>query len=64
MVLEEWERLVRGLSPDTPVIFYQAESQPLSPDSYCDGKSVRLSQMWEGREGWRPCVLVELGATF
>ena len=59
MVLEEWREFCQELTPDMPVLFYS--SAGLEPDSYCEGIGVICSRFWDGRHGWRPCLLVELG---
>ncbi len=63
MKLRDWDKLLRSLPPETPVVFYRAGGRPLEAGDYCDGRSVAPSAVWEG-EGWSPCVLVELGETF
>ncbi len=61
MVLGDWQEIVATLSPDTPVIFYRADAETMPEDSYCDGLRVAPSSMWSSREGWQPCVTVDLG---
>lgn len=61
MVVSDLNRITDTLSPDTPVIFYNSSADSLSPDTYCDGVAIRLSELWSAREGWRPCVTVDLG---
>ena len=61
MIVGDIHKITSAISPDTPVIFYNSNASPLPSDNYCDGLSIRASQMWVGREGWVPCVLVELG---
>ena len=64
MVLGEWQGLVQRLDAQTPVIFRLQGDQPLSPDGYCEGLSVTPSRMWDRKQGWQPCLLVELGDAF
>ena len=61
MTAGEWQCLP-PIAPNTPVLFYSAGG--LAAESYCDGAQVRISRYWDGRRGWQPCVLVELGAAF
>ncbi|MBQ8682924.1 MAG: hypothetical protein IJ518_00225 [Clostridia bacterium] len=63
MKLGEWNGLVHRLPPETPVVFLCDGTKALEPGDYCDGLAVKPSEMWEG-DGWRPCVLVELGEPF
>lgn len=64
MVVGDWNNITASLSPDTPVIFYNSAEEPLPSDSYCEGLSVVPSRLWSGREGWIPCVMVELDTAF
>lgn len=64
MVVGDINKITASLSPDTPVIFYNSAAEPLSEDAYCDGVAVYPSRMWIGREGWTPCLTVELGQAF
>ena len=61
MNVADWQKITDSLSPDTPVIFYNASETPLHSDRYCEGLSVSVSRLWDAREGWLPCLLVELG---
>ncbi|MBQ9860599.1 MAG: hypothetical protein IJO76_08020 [Clostridia bacterium] len=64
MVLRDWRAVLQEMPADTPVIFcVTAENAPHFGD-YCVGRRVFPSRMWEGKEGWKPCVLVELGEAF
>ena len=63
MKLREWDKLLRKMPPETPVVFYRAGQKALEAGEYCDGLSVTASSFWEG-DGWQPCVLVELGEGF
>ncbi len=60
MVLEDWSEVTAALPPDTPVVFYNASTRPLEPEGYGDGTAVFPSRMWTARDGWVPCVTVEL----
>ena len=64
LVLGEWQRLAQELPPDTPIIFRYDGEHPMENEDFCDGLTVAPSQMWEGRIGWVPCVLVTLGERF
>ena len=64
LVLGDWQRLAQEMPPDTPVIFRYDGKQPMENEDYCDGLTVAPSRMWEGRAGWRDCILVELGESF
>ena len=61
MIASDLNRITASLSPDTPVIFYNSTENSLPSDAYCEGVAVRVSRMWSPREGWRPCVTVDLG---
>ncbi len=61
MVLGDWQQIVSTLSPETPVIFYVAQADGLAPDRYCCGRAVLPSRMWTARDGWVPCVTVDVG---
>ena len=61
MVVNDLNQITASLSPDTPVIFYNSAANCLPSDTYCEGVAVRLSQLWSAREGWLPCVMVDLG---
>ena len=64
MVVGDIQKITASLSPDTPVIFYNSCTEPLSEDTYCDGVAVYSSRMWDGPNGWTPCLTVELGQAF
>lgn len=64
MIVGDIKKITATLSPDLPVIFYNSTAEPLASDAYCDGATIKTSQMWVGREGWVPCVVVELGQGF
>ena len=64
VTLGDWQRLAQEMPPETPVIFRYDGRQPMETEDYCDGLRVVPSRMWEGHEGWQPCVLVELGERF
>ena len=64
LLLGEWQRLAQEMPPDTPVIFRYDGKQPMENEDYCDGLTVAPSRMWEGRAGWRDCILVVLGESF
>ena len=64
LVLGEWQRLAQELPPDTPIIFRYDGERSMHNEDFCDGLTVAASQMWEGRVGWIPCVLVTLGECF
>ena len=64
LVLGDWQRLAQDLPPDTPVIFRYDGKRPMETEDYCDGLRAAPSHLWEGHEGWRPCILVELGERF
>ena len=51
MKLRDWDKLLRSLPPETPVVFYRAGDRPLEAGDYCDGRSVAPSAGWEGRDG-------------
>ena len=61
MVVKDLNQITACLSPDTPVIFYNSARESLASDAYCEGVAVRLSRLWNAREGWLPCVTVDLG---
>ncbi len=61
MTVGDWNRITASLSPDIPVIFYNAAEKPLPADTYCEGAALCLSQLWDARLGWCPCVTVDLG---
>ena len=64
MTLGDWQRLAQEMPPDTPVIFRYDGQQTMRNEDYCDGLRAVPSRMWEGRSGWRPCILVKLGERF
>ena len=64
LVLGEWQRLAQEIPPNTPVIFRYDGRRPMETEDYCDGLSVAPSHLWEGRNGWVPCILVTLGESF
>ena len=64
MVLGDWQRLARELPSELPVIFRYDGKKPMESEDYCDGLQVKPSQMWDGYEGWKPCILVVLGECF
>ena len=64
MVLGDWQRLAQEIPPETPVIFRYDGRRPMESEEYCDGLQVKPSQMWVGRDGWQPCILVTLGESF
>ena len=64
MVLGDWQRLAQEIPQDTPVIFRYDGKKPMDTEDYCDGLRVYPSKMWDGYEGWKPCVLVVLGECF
>ena len=64
LTLGDWQRLAQEMPPDTPVIFRYDGQQIMRNEDYCDGLRAVPSRMWEGRSGWRSCVLVELGERF
>ncbi len=61
MIVQDLNRITASLSPETPVIFYNSAENCLPAGTYCDGVAVRLSRLWTAREGWVPCVTVDLG---
>lgn len=64
LVLGDWQRLARELPPETPVIFRYDGKKPMETEEYCDGLRVYPSKLWDGYNGWQPCILVELGECF
>ncbi len=64
MVLGDLVPLLEQCGGDTPVLFRLRGEVSLCPDDYCEGLSATPSRMWEGKTGWRPCILVELGQVF
>lgn len=64
LVLGDWQRLARELPSETPVIFRYDGKKPMETEEYCDGLRVYPSRMWDGYDGWKPCILVELGECF
>ena len=64
MKISEWRQVLDNLPADTPVIFCLTAQNGLLPGEYCDGQRVFPSRIWEGAEGWKPCVMVELGEKF
>ena len=64
LTLGDWQRLAQEMPPDTPVIFRYDGQQTMRNEDYCDGLRAVPSRMWEGRSGWRACILVELGERF
>ncbi len=54
----------KGLSPDTPVIFYtDAQEIPRRDEAY-EGVSIAVDRYWESPWGWHPCVAIRLGRIF
>ena len=64
LVLGDWQRLARELPSETPVIFRYDGKKPMETEEYCDGLRVYPSKMWDGYNGWQPCIQVELGECF
>lgn len=60
MCIGDWNRLVSGIPPETPVFFHLPEPVGEDPDPYFDGVGAELSRYWDWRQGWLPCVMVTL----
>jgi hypothetical protein len=64
LVLGDWQRLAQEMPPDTPILFRYDGNKPMENEEYCDGLRAYPSHFWDGYDGWKPCVLVELGECF
>lgn len=60
----DWQAIQEKMESDTIVLFTLAGDKPLRPGDYCEGVSISPSRVWDGRQGWQPCILVELGEPF
>jgi len=64
LVLGDWQRLAQEMPPETPVVFRYDGQRPMDNEDYCDGLTVAPAQLWQGYDGWQPCILVTLGESF